>query len=243
LVVEDNDINQDVARGLLEQAGVLATIADSGQAALALLASQAFDAVLMDVQMPGMDGYETTQRIRANPAWQNLPVIAMTAHAMVTDRDKSLAAGMNDHIIKPVAPSNLYTTLARWLPSASPPPPAQTPPPVGNAVLNTAAGQLTTGNAADYQRLLGRFLNNYRDLADIRAALESADFARAHLLAHTLKGVAALLGAEALQQTARQLEAALREAPPEPWEALLAELEQELAAARAAMSAYRENPA
>jgi signal transduction histidine kinase/CheY-like chemotaxis protein/PAS domain-containing protein/HPt (histidine-containing phosphotransfer) domain-containing protein len=239
LVVEDNAINQDVARGLLEQIGIHAIVADSGEAALALLALHAFDAVLMDVQMPEMDGYETTRRIRQNPTWRDLPIIAMTAHAMVTDRERSFAAGMNDHVTKPVAPAELHNTLARWLPLHAAPP-AQAFQPATVSVLNPVAGLLHTGNEADYVRLLGRFLDEYGDLTDIRAALDRADIAQAELLAHSLKGVAATLGAEVLQQTAKELEAALRQNPPAPWEALLSLLGQDLEVARAAMLTFRE---
>ncbi len=239
LVVEDNAINQEVARGLLQHAGVNVTVASSGEAALALLAAQLFDAVLMDVQMPEMDGYETTQRIRQNPAWTGLPVIAMTAHAMVTDREKSLASGMNDHVNKPVAPNELYATLARWLPPHSVLP-AEIRRPKPKLVLNVLAGQYHSGSEEDYQHLLDRFLGQYRDVKEIDAALASGDFERARLLAHSLKGVAATLGAEALQQAAKDLEVALRHNPPEPWEALLNEVERNLAAARAAMTAHRD---
>ena len=238
LVVEDNAINQEVARGLLQHAGAQVTVASSGEAALALLAAQPFDAVLMDVQMPEMDGYETTQRIRQNPAWTGLPVIAMTAHAMVTDREKSLASGMNDHVNKPVAPSELYATLARWLPPHSVVP-AETRRPKPKLVLNVAAGQYHSGGEEDYQHLLDRFLSQYRDVREIGAALGSGDFERARLWAHSLKGVAATLGAEVLQQSAKDLETALRHSPPEPWDALLNDVDRNLAATRAAMAARR----
>jgi len=236
LVVEDNAINQEVARGLLAHAGLLVEVADSGEAALRCLAEQAFDAVLMDVQMPGMDGYEATRRIRDNPAWRNLPVIAMTAHAMVSDREKSLAAGMNDHVSKPVTPSELYGVLARWL-AAQQILPAEPRPPRNRLTLNTDDGKSRTGGQTDYLRLLGRFLKQYVDLAELRAALGAGDVARAHLLAHSLKGVAGVLGAEALEQSARELEAALSESPPAPWEALAARVERDLREARAAMEA------
>jgi PAS domain S-box-containing protein len=241
LVVEDNVINQDVAQGLLQQAGVQVTVADSGEAALALLATHSFDAVLMDVQMPGLDGYEATRRIRLNPAWASLPIIAMTAHAMVADRGKSLGAGMNDHVNKPVAPAELYAALARWLPVPPVSPEKAIRPAPSRQVLHVSEGQYHTGGEADYVRLLGRFLSEYRDVAEIKAALASTDIARAQLLAHSLKGVAAMLGAEELQQSAKALEAALRQTSLAPWEALVRQVEQDLEAARAAMVAFREN--
>jgi HPt (histidine-containing phosphotransfer) domain-containing protein len=157
---------------------------------------------------------------------------------MVTDREKSLASGMNDHVNKPVVPRELYATLARWLPAQGVLP-VEIPRPPSMQVLNVSAGQYHTGGEADYERLLDRFLGQYRDAEEIRVALASADFSQARLLAHSLKGVAAALGAEALQQAAKELEAALRQIPPEPWQARLSEVEQNLQAARAAMAAYR----
>jgi PAS domain S-box-containing protein len=119
LLVEDNVINQQVARELLESAGVAVTIADNGRAAVDVVAASggALDAVLMDVQMPGMDGVAATRVIRGLPAHADLPIIAMTAHAEVTERERCLAAGMNDYVSKPFEPPQLFKTLARWLES------------------------------------------------------------------------------------------------------------------------------
>jgi CheY-like chemotaxis protein len=246
LVVEDNAINRDVARGLLEKAGVQVTLAGSGAEALRQLNGQPFDLVLMDVQMPEIDGYETTRLMRQNPAWRNLPVIAMTAHAMVTDREKSLAAGMNDHISKPVNPPEMYAILARWLSARSNP--AETDimlPEPGEAplqlavpqILNTVRGQDHVGSETDYRRLLTRFQVNYANLGKLRAALVAGDIQLASLEAHSLRGAAGTLGAEVLQQSARALEIALRQGPPTPWETLADQLERDLADTLAAMAA------
>jgi len=115
LLVEDNPINQQVAHDLLLTADIRTTIAGTGLEALALLEEYTFDLVLMDVQMPGLDGHETTRRLRRRPELTTLPVIAMTAHAMPGDRERSLASGMNDHITKPIDPAELFSTLCRWL--------------------------------------------------------------------------------------------------------------------------------
>ena len=104
---------------MLGRAGIETRVAANGQEALAMLASHPFDGVLMDCQMPVMDGYAATQALRRQPQWRDLPVIAMTANAMVGDREKALAAGMNDHVAKPVDPADLYTVLMRWLPARS----------------------------------------------------------------------------------------------------------------------------
>ena len=115
LLVEDNPINQMVARKMLEKIGIESTLAGDGQAALDILARENFDAVLMDCQMPVMDGFEAARRIREQAALSRLPVIAMTANVMEGDREKCIAAGMNDYIGKPVVEADLKKTLSRWL--------------------------------------------------------------------------------------------------------------------------------
>nr|WP_242390631.1 PAS domain-containing hybrid sensor histidine kinase/response regulator [Pararhodospirillum photometricum] len=115
LVVEDNSINQQVARELLERVGITVSSAANGQEALACLEREVFDLVLMDVQMPGMDGLEATRRLRTDLKLTTLPVIAMTAHAMADDRQRSLEAGMNDHLTKPLDPERLLSVLDQWL--------------------------------------------------------------------------------------------------------------------------------
>jgi two-component system sensor histidine kinase/response regulator len=116
LLVEDNPVNQEVARQLLSWAGLQVAVADDGEQALAWLSQHRCDLVLMDVQMPRLDGLEATRRLRAMPQHQLLPVLAMTANAFEDDRQACLAAGMNDHVAKPVEPARLYATLLRWLP-------------------------------------------------------------------------------------------------------------------------------
>ena len=115
LLVEDNPINQEVARDLLSGAQIVVQVANNGREAIDMLARERFDAVLMDCQMPVMDGYAATRELRGHPQWRDLPVIAMTANAMVGDREKVLAAGMNDHIAKPINVDEMFTTLARWV--------------------------------------------------------------------------------------------------------------------------------
>jgi PAS domain S-box-containing protein len=121
LLVEDNPINQELAQELLNSNGMTTVLAGNGQEAMERLQEQAFDGVLMDCQMPIMDGYEATRRIRAQVQHKALPILAMTANAMVGDREKVLAVGMNDHISKPVRIRELFATMARWITPASPP--------------------------------------------------------------------------------------------------------------------------
>jgi len=115
LLVEDNPVNRMIASEILSRAGVRVSVACDGREALDILERERFDGILMDCQMPVMDGYETTRRIRQQPQWHELPVIAMTANALVGDRDKVLAAGMNDHIAKPIRIDEMFATLARWI--------------------------------------------------------------------------------------------------------------------------------
>ncbi|MGA2777280.1 MAG: response regulator [Steroidobacteraceae bacterium] len=115
LLAEDNVLNQEIAMTLLSDAGIEVTVASDGREALEFLERERFDGVLMDCQMPVMDGYEATRRLRAQPQYAELPVIAMTANAMTGDREKALAAGMNDHVGKPIDVAELFATLARWI--------------------------------------------------------------------------------------------------------------------------------
>jgi len=115
LLVEDNPFNQELASDLLDRAHIVVRIANNGREAIDMLARERFDAVLMDCQMPVMDGYAATRELRGDPKWRDLPIIAMTANAMVGDREKVLAAGMNDHIAKPINVTEMFATLARWV--------------------------------------------------------------------------------------------------------------------------------
>jgi signal transduction histidine kinase/CheY-like chemotaxis protein len=133
LVAEDNEFNQIVIEDLLQRCGATTTVRASGREVLEVLRRERFDVVLMDVQMPEMDGFEATRRLRAIPAFATLPIIAMTANAMAEDRQRCLAAGMDDFETKPIDPDRLYLTLARWVgreraPQAVPPAPATVSP-------------------------------------------------------------------------------------------------------------------
>jgi CheY-like chemotaxis protein len=119
LLVEDNEINQELAMELLTHKNIVVETANDGREALKMLADQDFDGVLMDCQMPVMDGYEATRKIREQEKFKNLPIIAMTANAMVGDRERALDAGMNDHIAKPIEPDEMYKTMAKWISAKS----------------------------------------------------------------------------------------------------------------------------
>ncbi|HJW03448.1 MAG TPA: response regulator [Azospira sp.] len=221
LLVEDDVINQEVARQLLGNLGIQVTVAGDGRQALDVLARGAsFDGVLMDVHMPVMDGYAATREIRGNPAWQALPVIAMTANAMASDRERCLAAGMNDHIPKPIDPDVLVSTLLRWVRGhgwaafdASPQEAAPAVPlPILDGVDVSEGVWRTGGSVAQYLALLGRFRQSQRGaIAEVADALHRGDGDTAQRRAHTLKGLGGSLGARELSAAAAALEEAIRD--------------------------------
>ncbi len=220
LLVEDNDINQIVAKQILEGAGAIVTIAGDGAVALQRVRERHFDGVLMDIHMPVMDGYTASREIRREFPAHVLPIIAMTANAMSGDREKSLAAGMNDHITKPVNPEEMFATLARWIVAASPsaPPPSSVPTPqpgprlpqIRGVAVAEAVARLD-GDVEDYLKLIERFRRGYRGaVVEIRLALIGGRRQEAERTAHTLNGLAATLGATSLRAKMRELEGAIR---------------------------------
>jgi two-component system, sensor histidine kinase and response regulator len=232
LLVEDNEINQLIAYELLSQHKINTVIAANGELALRILEQEPFDLVFMDIQMPIMDGYEATRAIRANRRWDAMPVIAMTAHAMSGDRDKCLQAGMNDHLSKPIDPTELKSMLLRWLsnrttitthpPTTSAPLPILLPAPSTDTPPQTVAGfdysaglARVNGNHELYIKLLCNFYRDYQDSSlYIRQALDNGNTLSARQSCHTLKGVAANLGALNLAHSAARLENALKHANP-----------------------------
>ncbi len=223
LLVEDNEINQEVAMELLTGAGMVAEVAGNGLEALEKLAGGHFDGVLMDVQMPVMDGYTAAQEIRKRAAWSTLPVIAMTANAMTGDREKAVAAGMNDHIAKPINVREMFTTMARWIVPAAPasgddpgsPAPVQAMDspdlPLSLPGIDTHDGLARcNGNRTLYRRLLGKFRDNQVHVLErIREHLQRGETEDAVRQAHTLRGVAGSIGARDLQWATQELESAL----------------------------------
>ena len=240
LVGEDNSVNQQIARELLESAGVVVDIAgDGGEVLNKLLAPRqyAYHAVLMDLQMPIMDGFEATRRIRADSRFEMLPIIAMTAHAMAEVKGQCLAVGMNDHVVKPIHPETLFQTLAHWcpevigaLPHDAAPASAESAESLTISGLDTAGGLARmAGHRAAYVALLRQFCATQSDIArTIREALAAGDRAGAERIAHTLRGAAGGIGATLLSERASSVERGIRERGEN--EELLWLLENELSA-------------
>jgi len=207
LLVEDNAFNRELAVDLLNRAGVLTTVACDGQEALDMLSRQRFDGVLMDCQMPVLDGYAATRRLRQRPELQSLPVIAMTANAMVGDREAVLAAGMNDHIAKPIVVEEMFATLAKWVKPVRVPPVGPALP--QNGIDKHCGLANTGGNEVLYRRVLDLFRDRESDFAQrFHAARAAGDADSAHRAAHDLKGEAGTLGMHGLEQAAAALERA-----------------------------------
>ena len=240
LLTEDNEINQQIAIELLEGAGATVDVANNGREAVDILfqgsSPPRYDVVLMDLQMPEMDGYQATTRIRGDSRFAQLPIIAMTAHATIEERNRCLAAGMNDHISKPIHPNILFETVSRYYSptstdvvvspgengarSTSHSAPAAGSAPVEGLPaiegLDTAEGLLrVAGNKNLYQKLLRQFVASEHDAPSrIRERLASQDRATAERMAHTVKGVAGTLGAKAVQSAAAELERAVHDGAP-----------------------------
>jgi two-component system, sensor histidine kinase and response regulator len=229
LLVEDNDINQQVARELLEDAGFVVEVADNGQIALDMLRKNAYGLVFMDMQMPVMDGLTCTREIRKQATFADLPIVAMTANAMEQDRRKCKESGMNDFLVKPIDPQEMFAILLRWgrqlrasaergaavvhkepqrLPAA-----AAMEPFDGIDGLDTALGlSRMMGKKALYAAMLRRYVAGQQQIAaEIRRALANGDLVTAERIAHTTKSVSGNVGATIIQARATQLEAAIGE--------------------------------
>lgn len=216
LLVDDNDMNREVALALLGKEQITLVCVGDGAQVLALLAQdRGFDGILMDCQMPVMDGYTATRLIRADPALASIPIIAMTASTMAGDKEKALAAGMNDHIAKPLNMPLLLATLSHWIKPARPQPAASKLQVTDDAApwqevhgLDVPRGMAVMGgDSALYRKMLQRFCSGQQGFAaSFQSAWASDDKVTARRLAHTLKGSASTIGATGVAELAALLE-------------------------------------
>ncbi|CAK0781224.1 hypothetical protein CCP4SC76_7780003 [Gammaproteobacteria bacterium] len=239
LLVEDIPINQQLARELLAGVGIIVDVANNGAEAVQMVELNPYDAVLMDIQMPVMDGYEATQAIRREFRFAQLPIIAMTAHAMASDQEKSLAAGMNDHISKPIDPDRLFSLLMTHIKPGD-------RVPVDKAILRQKPGSpdemskesralreipgfdlgsalhRVMGNQALLKKLLLDFKRDYGSAArEVRGLFAQGEMERGRRLIHQVKGIAGNIGARAVQDAARTLELAIEQGQNQDWPLLI----------------------
>lgn len=223
LLVEDNLINQQVAMEILQDAGIIVDIANNGKEAVAAVGKTAYAAVLMDVQMPEMDGYEACRHIRSDHRFKDLPIIAMTAHAMRGDREKCLEAGMNEHVSKPIDTDTLFAALSRWITPQGKAPAPEVPEkeaalssdtegfPASLPGIDLTSALKRIRNKTVFKKLLVDFSDHHAMAAKkIRDALKARDPESAIRYAHTVKGVAGNFSAMELYEASQALETAIR---------------------------------
>ena len=220
LLVEDNKINQEVAIDLLEEAGIYVAVASNGREATEMVDVEKFDLILMDLQMPEMDGFEATAIIKKK--LPDIPIIAMTANALSEDKDKCREAGMQDHVAKPVDPEALYQVLNAWLPGTSEKVVVKKKRKSGSTEVDLpeqlpgididAGLQSLRGKSSLYLKLLVEFFNDHSGDDELIVKLvDEGKINDAQRLAHTIKGIAGTIGAEELQDAAKEIELALKE--------------------------------
>lgn len=244
LLVEDNEINQEVATEILSSAGAIVEIANNGKEAIDAVASKEYDLVLMDLQMPVMGGYEATKFIRTDRKNMNLPIIAMTAHAMQGVEAECKAAGMNDYVSKPIDPKNLFSTILKWVKQNVDPSnltsvgsnktgtegTVEPALPDGMPGVDISEGlSRVGGNKKLYLKLLNDFASNNKSfITNLQKAISEQKMEEARRLVHTLKGVSGNLSAKEISAISEQLEKALFKTPLKDCEPLLDQLDSAL---------------
>ncbi|OPY75713.1 MAG: Virulence sensor protein BvgS precursor [Syntrophorhabdus sp. PtaU1.Bin058] len=231
LLVEDNEFNQQIASELLTGAGFTVDVADNGLKSIGMLDQRRYDMVLMDMQMPVMDGATATREIRKDERFRDLPIVAMTANVMEADIRKCLEAGMNDHIGKPIDPDDLFAKLLKWIKPREAQPLQELSGSPAKGAVNAASGDTPQGDLPDIpgldtglglKRMMGKkafyldmlkqyVLNQEQTPVLISRGMDAGDYATAERLAHTAKGVSGNIGAVQVQELAAGLEKAFRE--------------------------------
>ena len=239
LLIEDNAINQQVATELLEQAGFVVTAVSNGKQGVQAVKRSEYDLVLMDIQMPEMDGHEATRIIRKKRSFDSLPIVALTAHAMAGEREKALDSGMNDYLSKPIKPEDLYAVLTKWIkPAERSVPVVKEPPPSKESHelpgklpgINMSEGLKNVGGEKGFfKKLLLEFYEDYRTAAgEMMQALMNGQTEYVQRRAHTIKGVAATIGAKDLMKNSSTLEGAFISDAKVDRRALMVELTKSL---------------
>ena len=258
LLAEDNPINQEVALELLREVGLAVDLAEDGLAAVELARKNTYDLILMDMQMPRLDGIAATIQIHRLPGASETPILAMTANAFAEDRQACLNAGMADHVAKPVDPEQLYSTMLRWLPAQALTAPAASSaadPEVQDQIarlkqmlggiegLNVDAGlRAVHGKLATYRRVIELFIATHADDASrLRELILAGQLREGEQLAHALKGSAANLGAGEIRYLAERIEQALRRSEIHEAEVVLSMLEIKLPMMVSALAGKRES--
>ena len=225
LVVEDNALNQEVIEGMLSYEGFNVDIANDGREALYMLEQKSYELVLMDMQMPVMDGIAATIEIRKQSKFNELPIIAMTANAMQQDKDRCLQAGMNDHVSKPIHPETLYLALLKWIAPIAQDIQPVTPvvthptqdialPVIGGLDVNLGLSRVV-GKKPLYLSMLKKYVDNQGNVAGaLRHALAQQDFSTAERIAHSARSVNGNIGAMKLHDLAQEIELLIRTAAP-----------------------------
>jgi two-component system, sensor histidine kinase and response regulator len=258
LLAEDNEINLEVAREILHEAGLIVTIANNGKEAVEKVKVNTYDIILMDIQMPIMDGYDAVREIRKNPAFSDLPIIAMTANALLSDQQRALKAGMNDYVAKPIDSNQLFQKILLWVKRDVLPekamldvsaqfislsnvfPPASMPELPG---IDIKAGlDRLGGNRKLYFELLLKFRKNHINAAkEIKYALAHDGPKKAEIMAHTIKGAAGTLGVKDVYTNSGTIETMIRNNRPDQAELLLEKLTQALEQAYASIALLEKN--
>jgi signal transduction histidine kinase/CheY-like chemotaxis protein/HPt (histidine-containing phosphotransfer) domain-containing protein len=253
LLAEDNLFNQQVSIDLLEDAGAVVLLANNGSEALDLLGHERVDCVLMDIQMPEMDGLEAARRIRSEPSFDGLPVIALTANARIEDREQYIAAGMDDFVSKPIEPEVLYATLRKWLPALAPENRTaaahqlqrsmDTMPQTGSEGIDLSVlAKLCVNNPERIARYVDVFMDSVQQAGDeIEAALQREDLAALSALGHRIKSSASAAGAMGLADLGRTLETVQMDSSLEQARYLIARLPFVLEKIRGQVAAYAES--